>query len=78
MRYPKGELSQRSLVLELRMAIDDCRMVGPRTTERTLEKRRARLQRLISKNDISIFSSHVLYNIGKERREWLLRYMETH
>lgn len=58
------------------MAIDDCRLVGPRTTERSLARRRARLQRLINGNEGSVMASHVLYNIGKERREWLLQYIK--
>ena len=68
LRKPQDRLGQRILVYELRHAIDRC-MKRPWDTVA-----RQHLDTLIEQNPRSTFSTHVLYNIGMARREWLLLY----
>lgn len=68
MRKPQDRLSQRLLVYELRHAID-------RVMRRPFDTvARRHLDTLIADNPRSTRASHVLYNIGATRREFLAQY----
>ena len=56
-------LPQRQLVYEYRLAIDDA-IAGRR-------RGRDRVRRLMEDNPRSTWSTHVIYNIGKRRAEYL-------
>lgn len=59
------ELPQRQLVYELRVAIDRVmRSPGDKRFEKAL-------LRMIEANPKGTWSSHVQYNLGATRREWL-------
>jgi hypothetical protein len=68
MRYPRDKLSQRVLVWDLRHAIDRV-MRRPWDTVA-----RQHLDSLIDENPHSVRASHVLYNIGIVRRNFLAQH----
>ncbi len=65
MRKPQDRLGHRALVYELKHAIDRC-MRRPWDTVA-----QGHLDDLIAQNPRSVRASHVLYNIGRARRDWL-------
>jgi hypothetical protein len=65
LRRPQDKLSQRALVYELKHAID-------RVMRRPWDSQaQQHLMRLIVENPHSVRASHVRYNIGRARREFL-------
>lgn len=68
-KQPIDTMSQAALVRELKPAIDAVRIADP--VGGVHPSARRRLRRLIRENPTSIQSFHVLYNIGRERKQWL-------
>lgn len=62
-------MSQPELVRELKQAIDAARIADPVTGINPSARRR--LRRLIRENPTSVRSFHVLYNIGRSRKDWI-------
>ena len=60
------ELTQRRLVLELRLAIDAARS-KPNPSPHALEH----VATIVRENPHGVHSTHVQYNIGSARRAWL-------
>jgi hypothetical protein len=69
-RPANGALSQDKLLPALKEAIDAVRIAHP-VNGPNPSARRA-LRRLINENADGVQSFKVLYNLGKERREWFL------
>lgn len=73
-RATLNEVPQAELVLRLRLLLDEA-MKAPPTKSAKSGKARVRLHALVEANPESVGSSHVMHNIGKERREWLLEFL---
>lgn len=70
MRPAEGELSQDQLLPELKAAIDAVRIAHPVNGPNPSARRT--LRRLIRENAVGVRSFKVLYNLGRERRDWFL------
>ena len=74
---PKEVVSQRELVYRYRILLDEAMWVPPdrRRTVRSSRSTQHILQ-LVKENPGSTASKHVMWNIGKSRRGWLLAFLE--
>jgi hypothetical protein len=77
MKPPRDTISQRELILRYRILIDEAAHipVDKRKTAR-IDKAKARILTLAKENPNSTMSKHVMWNIGKAKRLWLLDFLE--
>jgi hypothetical protein len=73
MRSPDEQMSQRRLVEELRISIDEVRSKAHPNTN-ALDQ----IADLVRHNPKGIHAAHVQHNIGRARREWLTDFLRTH
>lgn len=69
-----AKMSQNQLVIELKRAIDTARIAHPARGMNPAARRT--LRKLIEDNQSNTFAFKVLYNLGRERRDWLLKLVE--
>jgi len=72
MRSPDEQMSQRRLVEELRIAIDEVRSKA--NPQQSVLDRIAALTR---DNPKGVQAVHVRHNLGRARREWLADFLRT-
>jgi len=75
-RLPNETLSQKELIYRYRILLDEA-MRTPPDKRRTARKGLAngKILLLVKENPVSTGSKHVMWNIGKARREWLLAFL---
>lgn len=73
---PNESLSQLELIYRYRILLDEA-MRTPPDKRRTIRGAYARgkILALVQQNPVSTGSKHVMWNIGKARREWLLAFL---
>ena len=76
-RPPSETVSQRELLLRYRILLDEAMRLPP-DGRRTVRQQRARqrILELAKENPRATISSHVLRNIGKRRRIWLIEFLD--
>ena len=76
-RKPNDTISQRELIYRLRILLDEA-MRTPPDRRRMMRSSGAKdkLVVLVKENPASTGSKHVMWNIGKSRREWLLEFLK--
>jgi len=74
---PRETVSQRELVLRYRILLDEAMRLPPdgRRTARQ-QRARERILGLAKENPRATTSTHVLHNIGKQRRMWLNEFLD--
>jgi hypothetical protein len=76
-RKPTDTISQRELIYRLRILLDEAMRTPPdrRRTARS-SSAKDKLLVLVKENPASTGRKHVMWNIGKSRREWLLEFLK--
>lgn len=77
MKRPRDTISQRELLYRYRILIDEAtRTAKDQRRVARSEKAKAKILALANENPNSTRSIHVMWNIGKSRRVWLLDFLE--